>query len=322
MLQHRLTVLSLLLTASVFLPACEDKMAKTAPEWEELTLPPKDPRFAFSVHTIHGTSATDIWVGASRYNLHFDGRQFVPVQNQAGRERAWRSVWAVGPADVWAVGAHGSVAHFDGTAWREQKLDQVDYDLLYVIAWPNQVIVTAGGSELHRFDGKTWRQERPAELANASLHRLFGLSPNNLYVQVTKGKNGPPVVAHFDGTTWKLETLGERAGTVYALHGSAPDDVWAAGKVNKTFGDGGQLLHFDGKTWSQAELPIDEPLFDVYATSKTQAWACGKNGVILRWDGRQWTRSASGTKQGLGALFAPPGVKPMVATNDAVLRLK
>jgi photosystem II stability/assembly factor-like uncharacterized protein len=81
-------------------------------------------------------------------------------------------------------------------------------------------------------------------------------------------------------------------------------------------------LHFDGKTWSQAELPIDEPLFDVYATSKTQAWACGKNGVILRWDGRQWTRSASGTKQGLGALFAPPGVKPMVATNDAVLRLK
>lgn len=297
-------------------------MAKATPEWEEQALPAKDPRYAFYIHTIHGTGPGDIWLGASNYNLHWDGQGFTPAKNQVGRERAWRSVWAVSPSDVWAVGAQGSVAHFDGTAWKEQKLDGIEFDLLSVAAWPSDVFVTAGGNELHRFDGKSWKIERPPELQNASLHRIWGLSPRDLYVQVSKGKDGPPVIAHFDGTKWQLVTLGDKTGTVYAIHGSAADDIWAAGKTTKGFGEGGQLLHFDGKTWTQAVLPVDVPLSDVYATSKTLAWACGKNGVILRWDGSTWKQSPSGTKKGLGALYAPPGGRPMVATNETLLRLK
>lgn len=297
-------------------------MSKVAPEWEEVSLPPKDSRYAFSIHTIHGTGPTDIWLGASRYNLHFDGTAFVPAKNAVGRERAWRSVWAVGPADVWAVGAQGSVAHFDGTSWTEQKLDGIEYDLLYVLAWPHDVYVTAGGNELHRFDGKAWRKDTPKALDRASLHRIFGTSPSNLYVQVTKGKAGPPVVAHFDGSTWKLETIGEKDGTVYAVHGSAPDDLWAAGKTYKTFGEGGQLLHFDGRSWTQVKLPVDVPMYDVYAASRTEAWACGKDGVMLRYDGSAWKQSATGTKKGLGALYLPLGGKPLAATNETLLRLR
>ena len=134
-------------------------MSKVAPEWRKFRCP-KDSRYAFSIHTIHGTGPTDIWLGASRYNLHFDGTAFVPAK-MPWVASAPGAPSGCGPADVWAVGAQGSVAHFDGTSWTEQKLDGIEYDLLYVLAWPHDVYVTAGGNELHRFDGKAWRKDTP-----------------------------------------------------------------------------------------------------------------------------------------------------------------
>ena len=302
MLQHRLTVLSLLLTVSVFCQLARTKWPKPHLNGRSFTFPPKDPRSGFFLFTRFIAQVRRIWAGASRYNLHFDGRQFVPVQNQAGRERAWRSVGPLVP-QTFSSRCARQVAHFDEFAWRGAETRSGGLRPLYVIAWPNQVIVTAGGSELHRFDGKLMAKSVP-QSRNASLHRLFGLSPNNLYVQVTKGKKWPPVVAHFDGTTWKLETLGERAGTVYALHGSAPMTSGLRAKSTRLWGWRAAVAPLMARRGRKRSYPSTNRCSMCTPPARRKPGRAVKNGVILRWDGRQWTRSASGTKQGRGTLCA------------------
>lgn len=298
-------------------------MAKATAQWQEEPLPPHDPRYAFNLTTVHGTAADDIWLGASNYNLHFDGAAWTKVENQTGRKRAWWEVFAVSRKDVWAVGPNASVAHYDGTAWTEQKLDGIEFDLLHVIAFAGpDVWVTSANDKLHRFDGKTWTRSTPPELAGLALHNIWGSSAQDLYIQFSKGDDGPPLVAHFDGHDWKKLTLGSEHGTIYAVHGSGPQDVWAVGSRKKSFGRGGQILHFDGKAWSQTPIPVDEILWDVYAVSPTRAWACGKNGVMLIWDGHTWTQSPTGTKQGIGSLYAPAGGKALALETARLLREK
>src|SRR3954463_14306026 len=168
MLRRHLLAAALTVASSSLL-ACEDRMAKATPQWQEESLPAHDPKYAYNLTSIHGTAADDIWLGASAYNLHFDGTAWTPVKNQTGRERSWREVFAVSKTDVWAVGANASVAHYDGTAWTEQKLAGFEYDLFHVVAFPNQdVWVTASGPELHRFDGKKWTQLTPPALSGLS----------------------------------------------------------------------------------------------------------------------------------------------------------
>src|SRR5262245_35571670 len=35
----------------------------------------------------------------------------------SGTEQTLNRVWGAGPNDIWAVGAGGTIVHFDGTAW-------------------------------------------------------------------------------------------------------------------------------------------------------------------------------------------------------------
>jgi photosystem II stability/assembly factor-like uncharacterized protein len=298
-------------------------MAKVTAQWQVESLPPHDSKYAFNLTTLRGTAADDLWLGASAYNLHFDGTAWTPVVNKAGRQRAWWEVSAVSKRDVWAVGPKGSVAHYDGTAWTEQQLAGIEYDLLHVLAFANQEVwVTAGPAGLVRFDGKQWTPVTAPALQGLALHRLWGTSPQDVYVQISQSDDGSPAVVHFDGHDFKSLTLGSEAGANYAVHGSSAQDVWAVGTRKKSWGRGGQILHFDGKAWTATPIPVDEVLWDVYAVSPTQAWACGKNGVILAWDGQKWTQSPSGTKESLGTIYVPPGGKAMALETARLLRQK
>ena len=200
-------------------------MAKTAPEWEELTFrKPQRPSVSlFPVHTILRHKCDGYWLGPAAGNLHFDVGGSL-YQSKTRRSRTCVSVQsgAVGPADVWSSRCARQWRTLTNSRWRSRNSIRWTHDLLYVIAWPNQVIVTAGGSELHRLRWKSYEQERPAELAERSLHRPFGLSPNQPVRKSRKAKCGPGCRAPLTVPTWKLETPGERAGTVYAPAWQAP----------------------------------------------------------------------------------------------------
>src|SRR5260221_12930361 len=69
-----------------------------------------------------------------------------------------RGVWGSGPADVWAVGNHGTILHFDGRVSTLSKSGTVENLTSIHGTGPNDV--WAGGQEgtiLH-WDGAAWTQ--------------------------------------------------------------------------------------------------------------------------------------------------------------------
>jgi len=68
-------------------------------------------------------------------------------------------VWAASPRDVWAVGDHGTVLHFDGARWNAVPFPDQG-DLIAVTgSGPGSRRVWVGGRELLHYDGQTWRSE-------------------------------------------------------------------------------------------------------------------------------------------------------------------
>ncbi len=72
------------------------------------------------------------------------------------------------------------------------------------------------------------------------------------------------------------------------VHGTAADDVWAAGA-------GGTLLHWDGASWTPHDLPEAGAIWGIHARSADDALAVG--GIFFnagtpfayRWNGASWT---------------------------------
>jgi hypothetical protein len=71
------------------------------------------------------------------------------------------------------------------------------------------------------------------------------------------------------------------SGTTRNLSG-----VWGSSGSNVfAVGDGGTILHYDGRTWSAMSSGTTESLFGVWGTSATDVFAVGATGTILHYDG-------------------------------------
>jgi len=96
-----------------------------------------------------------------------------------------------------------------------------------------------------------------------------------------------------------------------------------AGKRLVTAGQRGHILYSDdGKTWTQAEVPVSSDLTALYFSSAQQGWAVGHEGVILHTadGGATWTLQLDG-KQAADLLVKHYG-KPANAHHPAALRLQ
>ena len=82
------------------------------------------------------------------------------------------------------------------------------------------------------------------------------------------------------------------------------------------------LLSQDGKTWTQASVPVSADLTAVHFVNATQGWAVGHEGVILHSadGGRTWKKQLDGRRAAELAL-AHFG-NPADATNEAAQRMK
>lgn len=133
------------------------------------------------------------------------------------------------------------------------------------------------------------------------LNWVYGFSDSDVFVV---GNGG--TVLHYDGETWALQPT-PTTEALWGVWGAAPDDVWAVG------GDGRStsvptLLHYDGVSWEDVPPPaFARPgvtaLYKVWGTAADNVYAVGRVGVILHFDGSEWTEEASGTGDDLIALY-------------------
>jgi len=306
---------------------------------------------------ITGLAPADAAVAACSWT---DGMQPPRLSTNA----SFKSVAVPSASQAWAVGTttdsrgatHALIEHWNGSAWSTLPVPRLRSSSLLSVrsasstsAWSVGTVLNARHQEraliLH-WNGKVWAQQ-PSPNPGTSFDKLDGVrivSPASAWAVGTYSSGGPrfrSLILHWNGTAWKQVNspnpcLGNQLAAVAATSGS---NAWAVGLASNAalavgLGTRMQLaasadprtfiLHWNGRTWSQAASP-SPGAFDfleaVGATSATNAWAVGSTGprgteqtLILHWNGRTWRQVASPNLDGSGKTDLH-GVTATSATN-------
>jgi len=245
------------------------------------------------------------------------------------------AVSATTPNDVWAAGFfnaggngafdHALIAHSNGSTWTSTALPQTgngNNDLTGIYAAdPNDVWAVGNyqnGSVIYalgwHWNGTGWTRvtmPQPSTTVQA-LSGVSGVSGSDLWAVGLQGVTGATntLAMHWNGSTWTaVATVSTGFRSILEnVYARASNDVWAAGYTQATSSSPFQVLieHWDGSNWSVVSgvNPVsgDDVLFNVSATSSTDAWAAGytdtgsntvRSTLIEHWNGTAWSAVSS-----------------------------
>lgn len=221
------------------------------------------------------THADSTWaVGDSGTILKWDGTQFQPVPS--GVTEALFGVWGSRGDDVWMVGEAGVILHFDGMTVSRVG-NPLAGERLNAI-WgrgASEVWAVGGNGTILRWDGTAW-QKMLTPSSFVSLVSVFGSGPDDLYVLAGR------TAWRWNGQEWQVA---RQEGTAL-LHGFArsPSDVWMLRA-------GGQVLHFDGATWTRDQVPTAASgLTTIAPAGEDAVWVGGGGGEIHLGRGGAWVQ--------------------------------
>ncbi|MGC4119495.1 MAG: hypothetical protein QM765_33985 [Myxococcales bacterium] len=233
---------------------------------------------------VWGASVGDVWVsGLSSFAPpelhHWDGARWSsPAFQDVG---SIVSIWGSAADDVWAVaqqtdlnGAKG-ILHWDGREWSTlfgwYRTD------LHVVWGSGHSDVWAGGvsSGLIHSDGARWRR--------------LGTGPTSrLSACVTTGTGvlafGYDVYVR-DAGAWRLRDWPMEEG----VGGAAYPALFFAAFGDWAVGSGGIALHMTAQERRAYQTPTQEDLMGVWQSGPNDAWAVGRRGAIVHWDGSAWS---------------------------------
>jgi len=151
---------------------------------------------------------------------HFDGTSWkaVSVPRIAGGELL--DIASASPSDIWAVGADSTstlILHFDGAQWTRVNSPGANA-ALHGVAVVASNDVWAVGAEIgetaliEHWDGTAWTEvDNPSDI-NSTLFAISAISSNDIWavgctVTACGDAGGPPVIEHWDGTQWNLNSV-------------------------------------------------------------------------------------------------------------------
>lgn len=290
---------------------------------------------AASTPRLGGASGEDVFLSGNIL-VHYDGRGWtIPP---GGERWGWLNVIrGAGPGEIWAGGNGGRVYHMDSAGWHTTRapalvssLDPYS-DFYEVIVLPKIVYVPGPYGQLLRIEEGTWSAvSLPSAFPESRFRQAWASGPEDIWVIIQRsikaGQSARPQdnfrLMHFDGKTWGIDPMIPDVALL-AVHGSARDDVWLVGREGNKVHSGNVGLHFDGTLWTKHPLPSPAPLpIALWVTSRTEAYACGMEGMIVKWDGSSWRSMKTGTTKALTSLFAPKGSRPLAVGSGVLLRAK
>lgn len=232
--------------------------------------------------SVWGTSEDDVWVAGGDADasllLHGDGTHWEQID--VGEHSLLWYVYGFGGSDVYAVGEDGLILHFNGTSWQRAQVDT--RSTLYGVwgAGPDDVWIVGGdpGGEsgdavVLRGHGTSFElvESIPSELLPESLFKVYGYDADDV---VAVGSSGT-VLRMSDGQ-WGLESVPTDA-PLFSLWGRGRDDLYAVGGHER-----GELLHFDGGTWSRVRgETFSSALSGVFTAPNRSTIAVGDSGYIV-----------------------------------------
>ncbi|MFA7287830.1 MAG: hypothetical protein WC055_03020 [Melioribacteraceae bacterium] len=140
-------------------------------------------------------------------------------------------------------------------------------------------------------DEMSWTVDtlRPDGTAIQLMPRNFkAFSPKDIWL-VCRSDVARGLLWHYDGKTWQESNIyGDLGGMrVDALDGSSSSDLWAVGySGTKSF-----IGHYDGLKWRRYAEEFDDQLLDITKDDEGNLWACGRNGLILKYINGKWEKN-------------------------------
>jgi photosystem II stability/assembly factor-like uncharacterized protein len=210
--------------------------------------------------------------------------------------------------NLYATSQHGSLYHFDGSAWNTL----LEQGLVYHAVWgaSEDAVWAVGGSG--RVVMKTAEPRFVAErsVALRTLFGVWGTGEDHVFAVGDMGE----IIERQEGTWQRIPSP-----TMRILHDVAGFKEIHLRRKLRVFavGDAGTILQRDGETgeWDTMESGVDVTLHAVAVAAENVVYAAGEDGTIVRLLGNEWTIVESPTNETLysisstedGELFAVGG---------------
>jgi len=253
---------------------------------------------------VHGTSATDVWfVGEKGRITHWDGAKL--EERPSGTTATLFGLWAASPDDAWAVGGvpdggagpNDVVLHWDGSAWKPEKLPEEKKVALFKVWGTSKddvYVVGELGVVWHRTGG-SWTREAEG-VAKGRLTTINGCSTGEIFAV------GGRELLTKAGETWtRSETLlvNDVNGVACAPAG-APSRPWGRAVV---VGGGSLKLRLVGTEWKDdfGTVPFTD-LHGAWVDPTGAFWGVGGSFLASARPGA--SREGVVARYGLGAVSA------------------
>jgi len=168
-------------------------------------------------------------------------------------------------------------------------------EVLYAVGGVPEDGVLDGHAVIMRRDGETWAPVDTG-LDLPLMNWVFGFSADDVFLVGNRG-----TIVHWDGGAWTIQET-PTDDQLWGVWGAAPDDVYAVGGSGRR-GSEAVLLHYDGVSWSDVDFgELDREtraLFKVWGSGPDDVVVVGQRGVVIRWDGSEWTQHLVGTTEDL-----------------------
>ncbi len=244
-------------------------------------------------------------------------------------------IWGSSASDVFAIASCGALIHYDGQAWSLRDPGPLAAPALE--GYPSSVSAVWGASAadifvagsafseesgpyaaVYRYNASGWMTDPVTYGDSASTNGVWGTSASDVYA--VGGDDAGGYVSHWNGTSWSLSfpsnaTDGLVDKRLLAVWGSSASDVFAVGGA--ILDDSvGIILHYDGRQWSPVDIGPVSRLNGVWGTSASDVFAVGMGGMILHYDGTTWTPQENGTGINLNAVWGSSGSDVFAAGFD------
>lgn len=192
----------------------------------------------------------------------------------------------------WAVGGGGTILRTTdgGSSWTSQTRGSEDlYDIHFVDANHGRIAGANGTIFRTNNGGDSWASEDIPSMD--SFRAIFTFTIGEETQAWALGQDRGDIL-YYDGQRWRLHE-GMTGYRYSALFMTSPEEGWA------TTLDG-QLVEYRNNTWGYRLLKrAAGELYDIHLVSDSHGWAVGQGGVVLYYDGSDWTAITPRTVQNL-----------------------
>jgi hypothetical protein len=217
------------------------------------------------------------------------------------------SVWGSSLKDIYAVGWNATIIHYDGMKWKMESTTstqplQAVHGLPPIMPMqPASTVFAVGwrGTILQRNASGMWTRLPVYSCARCTVasttlaQDLFGLSIASMTSGIAVGDKGR--VFGWDGRTWRLVHLRvpggltmapiEPLGVLKSAWTSSGDHYFVSGSGGASYESSGGFMN-----WDALDTRISDQLRGTWGVpGDNPVYAVGLNGLVIRYDGSQWT---------------------------------